>query len=326
VTQPLYAGGRLEHGLAAAGLQREAAALARERTRQEVVHQVIAAYSDAVVAGRQLEVARQALETARSNERIVSDLREGGLVVESDLLQARVRVIEVEELVVRAESGEEVARATVNLVLGRDLGTPFLLPQELEAPARAAEPLDALLVEAAERRPDLRAVQIRIAAAAKDAQVARSGSRPELGLTGLLEANSEDHPGADGDNWSVLVSASYTLFDGRAARDRFRRADERRQETESLRDLLASSIGLEVRAAMADLAAARKRLEHADRAAELAVESLRIVQDRYREGLTTLAELLDAETALTRARVRGVAAQRDLLLSDATLELAVGRL
>jgi outer membrane protein TolC len=326
VTHPLYSGGRLSQGLAAAQSQHEAAALTRERTRQEVVRQVIAAYSDAVVAARQLEVARQTLETAHANERLVADLRQAGLAVESDLLQARVRVTEVEEMVASAESREEVARATVNLVLGRDLDTPFHLPSQLDAPGHAAEPLDALLAEAADRRPDLRAAHSRIVAAGQEARAARSTLLPEVGLTGLLEANAEDHPGADGDNWSVLVSASYTLFDGRVARARLRRADERRQETERMRDVLASSIGLEVRSAVADLTAARKRLVHADRAAEMAVESLRLVQDRYREGLTTLVELLEAETALSQARVRGIAARRDLLLSDAALELAVGRL
>ena len=48
--------------------------------------------------------------------------------------------------------------------------------------------------------------------------------------------------------------------------------------------------------------------------------------DRYREGLTTLVELLDAETALTRARTREVATLRDLAMSEAALRLAVGRL
>ena len=52
---------------------------------------------------------------------------------------------------------------------------------------------------------------------------------------------------------------------------------------------------------------------------------MRIIENRYREGLTTLIELLDAETALTQARTRAIGAGRDLLLSQATLDLAIGR-
>ena len=58
----------------------------------------------------------------------------------------------------------------------------------------------------------------------------------------------------------------------------------------------------------------------------LAGNSLAMVQDRYKEGLTTLVELMETETALTSARTREVQARRDLLLADATLKLAIGRL
>ena len=55
----------------------------------------------------------------------------------------------------------------------------------------------------------------------------------------------------------------------------------------------------------------------------LGEEGLRIVSDRYREGLTTLVELLDAEASLTRARAREVAARRDVMVSRAALDLAL---
>ncbi len=90
--------------------------------------------------------------------------------------------------------------------------------------------------------------------------------------------------------------------------------------------LLGQSVELEVRTAFHDLRGARKRLEQAGLAVELAGTSLGMVEDRYREGLTTLVELMEAETALTSARTREVQARRDLLLADATLKLAIGRL
>ncbi|MCP4550224.1 MAG: TolC family protein [bacterium] len=75
-----------------------------------------------------------------------------------------------------------------------------------------------------------------------------------------------------------------------------------------------------------ELRAAAQRLEQARRSVELAARSHDIIQDRYREGLTILPELLDGETALTRARLREVAARRDVLVARATLDLATGNL
>jgi outer membrane protein TolC len=94
----------------------------------------------------------------------------------------------------------------------------------------------------------------------------------------------------------------------------------------SASELMDQSVELEVRTAFHELKAAAKRIEQAGLAVELAGASLVMVEDRYREGLTQLVELMEAETALTSARTREVQARRDLLLADATLKLAIGRL
>jgi outer membrane protein TolC len=62
-----------------------------------------------------------------------------------------------------------------------------------------------------------------------------------------------------------------------------------------------------------------------DAAAE-AVESLRITQNRYEEGLATITDLLPAETAKTAAEKNALNAVFDYRLSYAALELATGEL
>jgi outer membrane protein TolC len=326
VEQPIWTGGRLKHGQEAARLGQAAARAGRERTRQEVVRQVVRAYSDAILAESGLRVALESRETARANVKLVRDLSEAGLVVRSDLLQAEVRESEVEELVARSESAVAVAHAAVNLALGRDLGTPFRLPEEVRVDTILDEPLEGLLSEARERRPDLEAAGDQVAAAEAGVKAARAGHLPEIGVAGAWEANAEDFIGADGTNWSVFLSLRYTAFDGKATKARVMKARHEEMAARQMRTLLGEMVGLEVRQAYHDLRAARQRVEHAERGARLAEESLRMVQDRYREGLTTLVDLLDAETRMTRARTRELAARRDVLQTEAELRLAVGRL
>jgi outer membrane protein TolC len=323
---PIYTGGQVAGGLDAARAGLDAADAGLERTRQEVARDVVDAFSAAVLARAHLDVARESLETARANVAMVTDLRDAGLVVESDLLQARVREIEVEEMVIRAEAGVEVARAAVNLQLGRDLDTPFSLDPTLEADDGPERPLKELVAEAIANRPDLRAADARVRAASESGRTARSGTKPEVGFQGRFEANDEDFIGAQGTNWSVLVAAKIPIYQGKQSRARVARAEARTREAQRMRDLLRQSIDLETRRAFYDVRASRKSLEQSRRAVDLARESLRSVQDRYREGLTTLVELLDAETALTRSRTREIATLRELIVSQANLELAVGRL
>jgi len=325
VRVPVYVGGRISGGIGAAEAGRDAAEADRQRAREEVVHAVTAAYTGVALADARLEVATQARDVAAENVRLVRDLRETGLVVESDLLQAEVRRSEVEEMVVRAEAGTRIARAGLNAAMGRDLDAPVQVAMPDEPAAPVEEDLDALVAEALERRSDLRAAAARVEVADRIADSERAGRRPEIGVEGRYEANAEEFVGADGTNWSLFASARWTVFDGRATGARVRRARAEAEAAAGARRVLEDRVGLEVRTAYHDVEAARKSLDAARGAVGMAEESLRIVRDRYREGLTTLVELLDAENFLTRARVRRVAARREVHLSRAALDLAVGR-
>jgi outer membrane protein TolC len=234
---------------------------------------------------------------------------------------------EIEEMVIRAEAAVAVSSAALNLAMGRELGTPVEPVTELEPAPAAEESLEALVDEALAARPDLAATAAQVAAAERQVAAARAQRLPEVGFMGAVEAHGEDHPfAADGDNWSLGVGLRWTAFDGLATGARIRRAEESRRQAEQLATFELQRAALEVRRAYHELAAAGKRIEQAERAVELAAASLKIVEDRYENGLATLVELLEAETSLTEAKSRRVATRRDLLIAQATLDLAVGRL
>ncbi|HSH70719.1 MAG TPA: TolC family protein, partial [Deferrisomatales bacterium] len=77
-----------------------------------------------------------------------------------------------------------------------------------------------------------------------------------------------------------------------------------RQQLESSRDRLAVAAGVVAQAA----------------------EALRIVQDRYQEGLTTITEVLRSETSQVRARMNLLAARYEHYVGYAAVLLATGRL
>jgi outer membrane protein len=326
VTQPIYAGGKIGAGVAAAGYAAEAAGADRDRTRQQVIHQVVEAYSGAVLAASHLGVAEEALSTAKAHVKLVQDLRETGMVVESDLLEARVRQGEIEEQVVEARSMVEVARAGLNMVMGRPLDEQVALSSTIELPPAPGGTLDELTAEAVRSRRDLAGMDRRVRAAGEMVRMARSGELPEVGVTGMYELNKENYPGRDGSNWSVFVGAKWTPFDGGGTGARLARARAEQRAAEQGNELMRQAAGLDVRKAWYALASARQRVDIAGTAVAQAQAALSIVEDRYKEGLATVVELLSAQTAVTAARTREISARRDVLLGRATLDLATGRL
>jgi outer membrane protein TolC len=278
-----------------------------------------------VLATRHLAVAEEALATAEAHVALAESLSRAGMVVDSDVLQARVRASEAREALVRARSGLAVAHTALNFVIGRDLTAPLTLPGDIDETGGADEELAALVAQALELRPDLRAAAAGEAAAGKLIDAEKASLLPEVAISGFAESNADAMFGSQSGNWGVAVGATFTVFDGsgRSAAVDQQLAQRRRIEQQAL--LLRRSVALEVTRAFYDVQAARESIVQAETAVELARENLRIVENRYREGMAASVELLDAQTQLTLGQTRAVAARRDLMLGRAALELAVGR-
>jgi outer membrane protein TolC len=270
-------------------------------------------------------VAQEAVTTAEAHVALAESMLRGGMVVESDVLQARVRASEAREAVVRARSGLAVATTGLNFVIGRDLTAPVTLPEDLDETDAPGEELADLVAEALMTRPDLRATAVQEQAIGKNIAAEKANLMPEIAISGFAESNSDGMFGSQSGNWGVMVGANFTVFDGSARSAAVDRGLAQRRQIQEQAQLLRRAVALEVTRAFYDVQAAAERIVQAETAIELARENLRIVENRYREGMSTSVELLDAQTSLTMAQTRVVSARRDLMLGRAALDLAVGR-
>jgi outer membrane protein TolC len=89
---------------------------------------------------------------------------------------------------------------------------------------------------------------------------------------------------------------------------------------------LANHIRLEIVRSYRQYLSALERLQVAVQATGQASETLRIIQDRYRAGLTTITEVLRSETALVQARMNLILARYDHYVGYGQLLLHSGRL
>jgi outer membrane protein len=96
-----------------------------------------------------------------------------------------------------------------------------------------------------------------------------------------------------------------------------------RQAVEAERKALLG-VETEVTGARLSLAEAKERLAVSGKAEEQAKEALSLIRARYESGAATITEYLDAEVALTGARVRNVAARFDVERATAELRRALG--
>jgi outer membrane protein TolC len=76
---------------------------------------------------------------------------------------------------------------------------------------------------------------------------------------------------------------------------------------------------------LAELDAARTRIDITQTSVTAATEDLRVQQERYRLGASTIVDLLTSQEALNQAEVDVVNARFDYLRAKAQLEALIGR-
>ena len=123
---PLFDAGQTSRRIRDARLEAQGATKASQRTRQEVVFNVIQAYLNGLLAAENVRVAQAAVEMTKADLTRAQARQELGLAVPSDLLSAKVQLAQAQEDLLRAQNAVALSQAALNVAMG--------LPED--APAR----------------------------------------------------------------------------------------------------------------------------------------------------------------------------------------------
>jgi outer membrane protein TolC len=322
--QPLYTAGKAALGFTRAQLSREATIRGLERTQQEVIFQVAKAYYGVLLAQADLAVVQAALQAAEANRNLARDRFETGLVVESDVLSAEVRLASLTEQQISTRNQVTLAKAAVNDVIGRPLEEPFAVEDHLSRlPGRDSQ-LEELETLTLQKRPDYQKLGLEEQALERGIALAQAEFFPTVSATANYEVNRFNFAANGQASWFVGIVAQWNLFNGLADRAKVAESRANLARVQALRARMASTIMLEVKEAFLQLKSAEERIGVANRAVTQAMESFKIVTDRYQAGLTTMVDLLASEAALTQAKGNLSRALYDYNVSLTSLELAVG--
>ena len=306
---------------------KDAAGHQLERTDQEIIFRVVDSYYGVLLARKQLEVAEQSMKTAQAILDRSKDRFESGVVVESDYLSAQVRLATRKQELIRAQNNLALARAQLNTSMGMSAETEFDPAETLAEKNLPATSLEDVEKQAVDRRPDLNRIRSEEAAQQQSVSIAKSSFGPRVNAFGGWEA---DNPtllaGGGGNNWLAGVEVQFDLFEGGAKRAQLSHERAMEEKVSAVKEMATDAIRLEVRRAYYDVDAARQQVDVARAAIAEAQESLRINQDRYDSGLSTITDLLAAEEAARRSQTDYWEAVYRYHTGYANLELASGTL
>jgi TolC family type I secretion outer membrane protein len=320
----LFDGGQTRIGWKQAIQGQKATELALLRTEQQAIAHAGKAYVGLLLAGENLEVISQSLQTSRAHLKLVEDRFRGGLAVKSDVLRARVRIADLEQQRLSAESQVQVAQAALKAAMGRSENAGPVLPAtRLERCKAPKGDMTEWVALALRRRPDLKQLELQQTIAERGVAHAQAGHLPTLALQGNYEINTEDFNGSQ-DNYAVGAVVRVNLYSGQRISSQTAVAKARVSQAQAIRDSLALAVRVGTQQAFYQARSAWQRIAVARQAVSQAEEGLRIVGNRYAGGLLTIVDLLDAQVALQQARTRNFKAMHDYKVSRIELALSSG--
>jgi outer membrane protein len=296
------------------------------QTRSQLTLLVVKSYLDVVLSQQAVNAAEQAVKSAEADLERAEKVRRAGMSTDADVLSIRVHLARMQEQKIRHEADWRTAEAALNDALGEPIDTTHTLTSILSPLKPTAAPRDELEKNALARRPEARRASLAVQLASTRVGLARSSFWPKLTAHGVFESDRQRFANRGGANWLGSVSLSWNLFNGGADQARIEEASASLVRSRAEQDHVSSSLRLEVRRAANDRRAADQQVEVATNTVAEAEESLRITQNRYQAGMSTVTDLLRTEAAVLESRTQYQAALHHQRLAAALLEFAAGQL
>src|SRR5271165_2124006 len=295
-----------------------------EQARQDLILEIVRSYYGVLVLEENAKAADESVKTAEASAQRMETMHTAGLLVDSDLLSAQVFVSQMKDRQIRATNDLAMAEMQLAREMGAALDSPQEPAETLAEPAMPTKTIQEWMQTALEERPGLRAAQLQETAMGEETKAAKAEFGPKIGLFGSAERDALTLGGPSGTNWTAGARLDFNLFAGGAQKARVAEATANANKAQHEVEWFRSGVQMEVRKAYLDGNSAAQRTVSARDAAEQAKESLRIVQNRYETGLTTVTELLRAQTAQLDATTGYLAALQDWQVARAQLERAAG--
>lgn len=304
--------------------------LATEENRQAVittlVSDVATAYFNLLELDRELDIAKRTLATRRESLDLIKVREQGGVATLLDVRQAEQLVYTATQIISDTERRIEQTENQISLLLGKNPAavTRGRSLTEQEQPPAVPPGLPSSLLE---RRPDIRAAEQNLIAANAIIGVARAAYFPRISLTGYVGSQSNQLSNLlDSTHriWNFVPHVTQPIFTAGRLRSNVRLAEAQQQIALTQYEKTIQTAFGEV----SDALAQHRKVKEIRAQQELLVTTLQdrsqLAYQRYRGGVDTLLNALDADRDLFNAELNLTQTRRNELLALVHLYKALG--
>jgi len=304
-------------------LLREADTISSEYDRDILlsnrVYEIKVAYIDILKKQEILKTQKEALELLKSQLKDTESFYKAGVRLKNDFLEVKVQVANQKQKLLRAKLDVDIAKADLRRLTGLDIDT-------LESISFESSSFDEASLEKQmyANRAELKYLEQLKKMNGFEREVIKSENYPSVDL----EANYNRFGGdkfLEDDEVEALLSVKYNLYNGGSTEARVgaNLANFRKLDFDILE--LKNSLSFDLKTTIFDILNSKEVVDVAFDSIEQAKENYKLSENRYKNGISTSTNLLDARLYLTEAKENYIKAKYDLYSLNAKLDRVVGR-
>ena len=320
--------GRISRQVAASRADLAAAGYSLADVQRLIVGQVAIQTVQGRALAEQLAIARSTLVFQNDNLQLARWRNQAGLVSSLDVEQARAQRAQTAATIPLLESNLVARANAIATLIGEAPGRTYEALTETEpqpVPVPPAASGFAAPAEVLRRRPDLRAAEADLAAAAARIGVARTDLLPAARISGTIATGATSLGGLfDIITGNLFAGLTQLIFDGGRTRARIDNAEAIAEASLVNYERTVLSALEEVETAAVDQRTADERVAITEEALDAAENSAFLARSQYEAGLSDFQTLLVVENQLLSARNQLVGAQADRAIAFVRLTQALG--
>ena len=321
---PVYSGGKNSANVDSAKLGVDVADLTYERARENLKYDVIKAYYDVLEAKKTVAVNQESVDNYAAHYQNVNDLFSAGAKAKIDVLRSSVELSNARQNLIKSQSAYDVNVATLKNIINVGGGEPLNLTDDFSF-VEFVPSMEDCIDYALNNRKDLTVDEYTIKQREFAIDVAKADWLPNVNLNVGLNEYDDFHPSSSNShNASAGLGVSWNIFDSGVTRATVDSAKNDRDIAVLTLQKDKESVELAVRTAYLNMREAQKRFDSTADAVTEAEEDFFIAREKYRAGEGIMLDIIDAQLALSTAKLNYIGAQYDYARYKAQLENAMG--
>jgi outer membrane protein len=334
--QPLFTGFKLSKNKEMAALNSQATRADLTKEQADMVVNVTVAYWNLY---RMMETEKVISQTEiQLNEHLkdVQNFFVQGLSTDADVMKVQVQLSEVRVKHVQARNNIRLAAMALNSLIGNPLTTDIVAGDNPPATIASIETLlksdlSTLTIRAAEKRPEIKLMQLRCEMNNAGVIAAKGGWYPQIYLGAdynYARPNSRYFPPSEewNDTWNVGITFQWTIWDWLTTQHQTLQAEAALKQSEAGLSQMYDAVRLDVAQQFYIAQTADEEVSVTDAGVAQAQESYRMTLEKFKSGLTSNSDLLDSETALLQAKLSHTQALVEYVVAIAKLKRAIGEM